>query len=439
MYYVRLGAPHLSEPEAKRVLRRLHQVIVQPSGTESFAEAALRDPKVMAELEAFSQTGTSRIDPWKPEEAWALASHLGVPCTQNVPEAAQVLGRKSGARALFHTLESLGVHVPKGSGHLVGVEAVADYIHASHVEDGGRRFIVKLDNGQAGAGNAMVVLPSEGAITREQVGIAVANAKILGHAPMSREAYEARLANPVEGGVVESFLEGELREASVKVRLTEKGDKIIGVHMQRMGQSAGSSQSFVGGVAPADSDCAPYLTQQMRCIAAAVRDLMATAGETQPHLEFGVDFLITGSGPEDVYASEINLRHTGMSPTDWIIQYVVGARFDSNSGALRLQDNGEPRFVQTRDWLTHEAFGALKPEELIGLIQKSGLHFDPNTKTGVVVQAFEQAANQRVPVVCVGKTPEDSERLLGATLEALAGWLSSRPGASAVDPQTLLC
>src|SRR5262249_17404006 len=158
-------------------------------------------------------------------------------------------------------------------GHLTGVKAVEDFILAACQSSNERRFIVKLDLGQAGEGNAIVDLTQHTTVTEAHVQAAVANAKTLGHAPLSKDAYHARLNN--EGGVVEHFLPGPLREASGKIRMTPTGDEIIGVHMQCMGQGETNSQSFVGGVAPADADCAPHVTQQLRTIAAAVRKILA--------------------------------------------------------------------------------------------------------------------------------------------------------------------
>lgn len=441
-YFVKLGAPHASPDEIARILQRFKQVIVHPTGEQSFAEAALDDASAMACLRDFSRTvapGASRIDPWKPEEADALAEAVGVTYTQNVPKQAQILGRKSGSRALFGRLSAQGVRLPEGSGHLIGTQAVEDYIHGACQTSSTRRFIIKLDAGQAGEGNAIVDLTAfvGKPVSRTAVHEAVKNAQPLGHAPLSSQAYFARLSNPAEGGVVEHFLPGPLREASGKMRLTDHGDRVIGVHMQRMGSGPTNCQSFVGGVTPADANCSPAVVMQLRAIGAAVRAMLLEAGVNEPHLEFGVDFLVSGTGPEGVFASEINLRHTGMSPTDWLIQYVVGGEFDNRTGDLFLSGTHERRYVQTRDWLRHPAFQTLPAATIIALIKDNGLHFNPTTKTGVMVQAFEQAANNRVPVVCVGRTLEESERLLQDILRVLAGWVSQEVGTT-VLPASLL-
>ena len=177
-----------------------------------------------------------------------------------------------------------------------------------------------------------------------------------------------------------------------------------------------SGQVYLGCRFPADPAYAPLLAEH----AAAIGEELARAGAIG---RFSVDFVAAAERLRKwrVYALEINLRKGGTTHPYAALRNIAPGRYDTGSGRWITEDGGS-RCYSATDNLVDPAWLGLSPAAVIGAVADSGLQFDPETGTGVVLHMLSGLAiDGRFGLTAIGETPEDAARMHEATRATVAG------------------
>src|SRR4051795_8847591 len=216
---------------------RLHMVATHDGSARSLAEKLLERPRVLAEIRGLiPDPARSHLVPYTTSVLERdLALTLGIPLYGADPVLLP-FGTKTGCRRLF---EEAAVAHPIGYEDLHGLDDVIEALsrmRAAKPTLGS--VIVKLNDGVAGRGNAVVDLsrlpapgtPDERAELRRR-----AEAMTFERPDIRLESYLAQLER--DGGIAEERVSGvELRSPSVQLRVTPAGEvELLSTHHQVLG------------------------------------------------------------------------------------------------------------------------------------------------------------------------------------------------------------
>jgi hypothetical protein len=241
---------------------RLHMVATHDGSARPLVEKLLERPRVLTEIRALiPDPARSHLVPYTTStNERDLALMLGIPLYGADPVHLP-FGTKTGCRRLF---------AETGVAHPLGYEDVHE---TAQVIDSLARMraakpkvtdaIVKLNDGVAGRGNAVINLqdlpapgaPDEGAALGRRIEeMAFEQPDVL------LASYLAQLAR--DGGIVEERVTGvELRSPSVQLRVTPLGElEILSTHDQLLGGPSG--QTYLGCRFPADFAYARAITAE---------------------------------------------------------------------------------------------------------------------------------------------------------------------------------
>jgi hypothetical protein len=357
--------------------------------------AAIGDP-AHAHLSCFAATALERT----------LAVRLGVPLYACDPALAD-LGSKSGSREVFRTA---GVDLPDGAERLRDATDLAQAIVALKSRQPGlRRVVAKHDHGFSGAGNAVLDLPPG-----PLAGAAVASAlrrDLRCEAP--GETIDGYLdAFAAGGGIVEAWIDGVgKRSPSVQLRVNPLGGlELISTHDQVLGGPTG--QIFMGSTFPADAAYRASLQDAGLRIGEVLRGRGVLG-------RFAVDFVsVPDSGTWRHVAIEVNLRKGGTTLPFQMLQFLTGGACDA-TGEFRTPV-GALRCYQATDNLVRPAYRRLIPEDLIDIVVRHRLHFDPTRQQGVVFNLIGALSEfGKLGLVCIAETPAAARLLLARTIAVL--------------------
>jgi hypothetical protein len=209
--------PHARRADARS---RLTLVAVGDRTPRSLSEKLLDRPRLLERIRrAIATPEVCHVAPYHTTQLEVdLAVALGIPLYGADPRHAH-FGTKSGSRALF---AAVGVPHPLGVENLTGVAGAIEAILALRASAPGlTELVLKLNNGVAGEGNAIVDLrdlPEPGAPAEAEL----VGRRVAGLAPaadgLSAADYLAKLA--MGGGIVEERITGtELHSPSVQLRV----------------------------------------------------------------------------------------------------------------------------------------------------------------------------------------------------------------------------
>ena len=392
---------------------RLSLVSVDDWGPEALTEKLLARPRLLAEIrELIPDRTRSHLIPYNttPLER-DLSIVLGIPMYGADPRLFP-LGTKTGCRRLF---ARAGVRHPAGvedlhssdelEEALVGLRAQRPHLTAA---------MVKLNEGVAGAGNAVVHLdglpPVGSADEREEVAARVRDME-LEDPRIDVAAYLAKLGE--RGGIVEERIIGdEIRSPSVQLRGTPFGEvEVLSTHDQVLGGPSG--QSYLGCRFPADAAYAGLITEDAERIGA----LLAAEGVMG---RFAVDFVTVRHGEEwQAHAIEVNLRKGGTTHPFLTLQFLTDGRYHPEDGRF-VTPSGEERHLVATDHLEDPSLRGLRVEDLFGLAARSGLHFDQSRQVGVVFHMMScLTALGRIGMTAISDSPGGAQELYDAAERAL--------------------
>jgi hypothetical protein len=357
---------------------RLHMVSTHDGSARSLAEKLLERPRVLAQIRALiPDPSRCHLVPYTTSTLERdLALTLGIPLYGADPDLLP-FGTKTGCRRLF---AEAGVPHPLGYEDVRDIDGVVDALAAMRaakpvVTDA----IVKLNEGVAGRGNAVVALrelPVPGAADERAELRRRVEAMAFEHADTRLDWYFAQLAQ--DGGIVEERVGGaEVRSPSVQLRITPLGDvELLSTHDQLLGGPSG--QTYLGCRFPADFGYAQAITRE----AAKVGERLAREGVLG---RFAVDFVVvrTDQGAWTPYAIELNLRKGGTTHPFLTLQFLTDGEYDPAT-ALFTAPSGREKHLVATDHLENKLLRGLTIDDLFDIAVRNRLHFDQARQTGVV-------------------------------------------------------
>jgi PGM1 C-terminal domain len=367
------------------------KLLEQPELLEQ-ARRALPDP-ALAQLVPYTTTELERD----------LALALGIPMSGADPRH-WFLGTKSGCRELF---ARAGAPCPIGVERIASAQdAIVAIARLRAQRPAIEQVVVKLNDGVAGRGNAIVDLrglPHPGKTDEhEHIGRRL-DAMALEAEDLGVPAYLAKLAE--HGGIVEERITGtELCSPSVQLNITAAGVvEIVSTHDQLLGGPSG--QVYLGCAFPA----APEYAAAITAIARRVGAELARAGVIG---RSAIDFVVARGrdGEWRPYAIELNLRKGGTTHPYLAAQLLTGGKARHYVAADGLEVDG------------------LCGEEAAAELERQGLSYCPRRRVGVVLHMLGCAGPLgRIGATALGATAEEARALYDATAELLA----ARPAAVA--------
>jgi hypothetical protein len=403
-YYLRF----LPDPEDAR--RRLDMVCVGDPAVQPLSVKLLRHPEALEAIRAAAgNPDDAYILPFTVSPAeQAVAEAVGLPLFGSPPQLAWY-GSKTGSR---RTARQAGVRVLEGRedlGSLVEIEGAIELIrHRSPHADA---VVIKLNNGFSGQGNVIVELNDR---TTPLTG-----SDTIWCAPGETwPAYEAKVLG--EGAIVEELVREKepMVSPSVQIRIAPGGSfEVMSTHDQILGGPEG--QVYVGCRFPAD----PEYRLVIQDNAARVAKVLADAGVMG---SFGIDFLVAhGHGGNAVYLSEINLRMGGTTHPYWMARLATGGSYDTSTGEL-IVDGVRPRRYVATDNLKEPSLVGRTPAEIIEAVDKSGLAYDQELKSGVCLHLLGALPQfGKMGATCIAETLDEANAMyaeLVALLRSARHW-----------------
>jgi len=381
---------------------RLSMVAVGDASARPLTEKILERPRLLADLRALiPDRGRSHLVPYTTTTLERdLALELGIPMYGADPRHFP-LGTKTGCRRTF---EEAGVDYPVGFEDLRSKdEIVAALASLRARRPAAATAMVKLNEGVAGAGNAVVDLsglPVPGTADEARALLGRVDTMELEGGTVTHETYFAKFAE--RGGIVEERITGsEVLSPSVQLRVTPFGEvELLSTHDQVLGGPTG--QSYLGCTFPAAAGYARLITGQARLVGARLADLGVLG-------RFAIDFVVVRDGAGwRSYAIEINLRKGGTTHPFLTMQFLTNGRYDPDL-ALFATPAGREKHLMATDHLEDPSLRGLRVGDLFDLVARTGLHFDPVTQRGVVLHMISSVTEVgRVGMTAVGDTAADA-------------------------------
>ena len=387
---------------------RLHMVATHDGRPRSLVEKLLERPRVLAQIRALiPDPARSHLVPYTTSaHERDLALSLGIPLYGADP-AHLPFGTKTGCRRLF---AEAGVDHPIGYEDLHDAGAVVDALARMRAARPAiATAIVKLNEGVAGRGNAVVDLrdlPAPGAAEERPQLARRVEAMEFEHADVRLDSYLGRLAQ--DGGIVEERVGGvEVRSPSVQLRVTPLGEvELLSTHDQLLGGPSG--QTYLGCRFPADFGYARAITRE----AAKIGERLARAGVIG---RFAVDFVVVRDtqGTWSPYAIELNLRKGGTTHPFLTLQVLTDGEYDPGT-ALFVAPSGREKHLVATDHLEDERLRGLTLDDLFDVAVRHRLHFDQARQTGVVFHMMSGLAELgRIGFTAVGDSREQADATYG--------------------------
>lgn len=382
--------------DREELRRRLVPVSVGDWSPKPLTQKILERPRLLARLRSLvPDPDRAVLVTFATTEAEAqLAVELGIPVYGPHPGLA-ALGTKSGSRAIF---AAAGVPHPHGSHHLRTVEELVDALALISVR-GPREAIVKLDALGSGLGNALIDLRgTDGRHELERRVWTLQPEDDTLDAAAFLELLEA------EGGIVEERISGtDLRSPSVQLRASPDGDvEVLSTHDQLLGGPTG--QTYFGCRFPADAAYAPLITRH----SIAVGEELARKGVIG---RFGIDFVVTRThGEWEAHAIEINLRNGGTTHPALALVALTEGEYDPVQ--VRFDVDGTPKHYVATDHLEAPVLRALTPDDVLDVIDDSGLGWDHASRTGLVFHLISGiGVAGRVGVTAIADSPDAADAI----------------------------
>ena len=397
-YYLRF----VPDPAGAR--RRLRLVSLDDPAVRPLTAKLLDRPDVVGDVASSAAGSDAYLVTFNvtPEER-RLSEALGLPLYGPSPDLSW-LGSKTGSRRIARRA---GARVLEGSEDLWDLDALARATERIRAQaPHARAVVIKLNNGFAGQGNAIVELAGPvRPLTESQTVFCAASE--------SWPSFEAKIS--ADGAIVEELVRNEeMVSPSVQLRIVPGSDvEVLSTHDQILGGPQG--QVYFGCRFPAD----PGYRLAIQDSGLKVGRALADAGVIG---SFGIDFLVApGRRGNAVYVSEINLRLGGTTHPFWMASLATGGAYDAASGELVARAG--PRRYTATDNLTSAALIGSRPGDVIDAIDRAGLGYDPATQTGALLHMLGAVPDHgKMGMTCVAGTLGDADELYAAVVAAITGF-----------------
>jgi hypothetical protein len=401
--------------------RRLRLVSLGDRSTYPLSAKLLARPSVLERIRrSIQKPPLSYLIPYNAtglERDVALA--LDIPMYGAAP-AHRGLGTKSGSRELF---------ARTGVPHPLGAERIRTIADASGAISGLRaakpdlgQVVLKLDQGVAGEGNAVVDLtglPQPGGAL-EQTLIERRVATLTPEAEgVSAADYLSKLAD--QGGVAEERITGvELRSPSVQLQIQPTGQvQVLSTHDQILGGPSG--QRYLGCRFPAGPPYAPLIGSLAKQLGGHLADIGVIG-------RLAIDFVVARRSERrwEAFAIELNLRMGGTThPYQTLVRLTDGV-YDAASATFTTPA-GQPKHYLSTDHLETPQLSALGREGVLASAQRGELLLDRADQVGVVLHmlpAIEELGS--VGLTAIGNSADHAQALFDHARATLTGLSSAR-------------
>jgi len=340
-----------------------------------------------------------------------LAVQLGIPLFGTDPDKFYE-GSKSGARKTFR--ES-GVDFPDGFEDLKTKDDVITALAALKRNNPSlRKAVVKINDGFSGDGNAIYNYPDVSIDNKLDKTIATTFSERLRTVAkdLSENLFFEKFASM--GGIVETFLEGEIKMSpSVQCVINpNKTIDVVSTHDQLLGGDDG--QIFLGAIFPADEVYNISLAAEARKIA---KTLMGKGAMGR----FAVDFLSVKQNDNSWrhYAIEINLRKGGTTHPFLMLQFLTDGKYNEEKGEF-ITASGNKRYYFASDNVSDDQYKGLTPGDLIDIAMFHSLMYDGATQEGVMFHLIGALSEYgKLGLVCIGSTHKRAKEFYDRAIEVL--------------------
>lgn len=410
-YYLQLlaGIPY-SHARDRLLLLSTHDLSTKP-----LTQKILERPRLLNQVRQALRPGKSYMVCYNSSPLERdLSLQLQVPLFALDPDLLY-LGTKGGSRQLF---AEVGIPYPDGSGTVQSVSELAAATAALwERQPQARKFVVKLNEGISGEGNALLDLEAMHSVAP---GAASGAERVK---TIEQQFQHLRFQSKHEtwdnfshriselGAVVEAFIEGEKRSPSVQGLITPTGTvEILSTHDQVL-----DDQIFLGCRFPADE----AYRLQLQHLGRRVGEKLAEKGVLE---RFGIDFLAVrqpNSTGWELQAIEANIRKGGTTHPFMILKSLTNGYYDRSSG-LFYNQQGTPKYYLALDNLQKAQYRGLLPSDLIDIIATHQLHFDTSTQTGSVFHLMGSLSEfGKLGLTCIGNSPEQADQIYNRVVEVL--------------------
>jgi hypothetical protein len=244
------------------------------------------------------------------------------------------------------------------------------------------KYMVKLDSGVSGEGNALLTLDME-FVKFDQLSIKekldYIEARLMDMRFQQKDLDFPEFAERMEiGGIIEIFLEGEdfYSPSSQGYIHPNLNVELLATHEQVLDESG---MKFLGCRFPAPIDIRTKIANWTKQIGAELSQIGVIGF-------FSVDYIVykNEKGVEEIKVIEINIRQGGTTHPYQTAKLVTNAKFNDSKGILE-SSNGNPVHYFANDNFCLENLKATAPKNLIGHLEKKNVLFNPSTQKGAVL------------------------------------------------------
>lgn len=310
---------------------------------------------------------------------------------------------KSGNREIF---EEAKVKYADGYNNISSEsELVESILNLKDKYPNAQRFVVKLDHGVSGDGNAIFSFTPkfESLITdtkkAEYIWKRLENMKFQAK-DMNWTQFKEKISI---GTIVELFLEGSKKTSpSVQGRIHPDGSvEIISTHEQVLDESG---MKYLGCVFPAKSEFRSFITHQAYKIGRVMKNKGISG-------YFAVDFLVfSNKGKRESSVIEINVRQGGTTHPYQTAKLLTDSKYYVASGLL-INPEGKPVYYRSNDNLILEN-PQNDPQAFLDYMQSNGIFFDKEKKIGAVFHLLSALEDYgKVGYTVIGHDLESVEKI----------------------------
>lgn len=348
-----------------------------------------------------------------------LSKELGIPLFGPRPEHEYYL-TKSGNRKLF---TKAGVPFAKGINDLKTEEDVIEaVIKLWNDNPCSKRFMIKLDYGVSGKGNALLTLPkSYDSFSRlniiEQKTIilnCLENMKF----PVEGSGWDDFHSQLFQGAVVECFIEGKNKTSPSSQAMIYPDGKveILSTHEQILDESG---MVFLGAKFPANR----FHRSRLQEWTTKIGNNLASKGVFG---YFSVDFLVCKSEQGSVpWVIEINLRQGGTTHPLQTAKWVTGSTYNYKKGIL-VNPKGQDVYYQSNDNFVLKSLKGKNVEDLINHLESLNLVFKNNSNNGAVLHLMSSMKDLgKIGFTAIANSRKDSIQLAQKVEREIKNWAES--------------
>jgi len=415
-YYLKLSAT--KDVSVDSIRERLLLLSTNDTSSGALTSKILQAPELVQRLRGWVQQPDSAYMecPIPSKYEFELAKELNLPLAITSPECCQKWGTKNGSRTAF---EEAGIPFPDGCLEVFSTQDLMNEIvslwkkYPHH-----HKYVVKLNDGVAGDGNAVLHLEKEadGLSDEEMRTYIEKQLKDMDFVSSSENWKTFEEKGTHKGFLVEMWVEGEnVHSPSAQALIRDEDDvMMLSTHEQILDKEAESE--YLGCYFPADRG----YRQRLQEYCQRVGEVLAKNGARD---RFAIDFVVTENVKEaeshyNVFAIEINLRSGGTTYPYEAARALCNATLDAN-GALITADGNE-RCYRASENVKCEFFEKLSYKELFEAMKESGVEWNEEEKKGCVFYFLGGKSDSRkVGVLSIADSRDEASRMYKVAKHAI--------------------